>query len=121
MSDNYQAVYDAVRSRVHWPDVENILRNAFDISWPLDAVKTEFINAAYEMQRPCVIFKPELYPDGDMWCALYGADIVTGVAGFGKTPSDAMYDFDKNWREQKSPMATPDQSAGGVVKGEGGV
>jgi len=104
MGDNYQAVYDAIRSRFHMPDISEIIRNAWDISWQVDAVKTEFINAAYEMQRPSVIYKPELYPDGDMWCALFGADLATGVAGFGKTPSEAMYEFDKAWRESKPPQ-----------------
>jgi hypothetical protein len=32
-----------------------------------------------------------------MWCALYGENIQDGVAGFGKSPSLAMIDFDANW------------------------
>lgn len=57
--------------------------------------------AGYEMQRPCVLFRPKVYPDGNMWCALYGKNIQEGVAGFGDTPSAAMYDFDKNFNRQK--------------------
>lgn len=121
MSD-YQAVYDAVRSKIHWPDMEVILRNAFDISWPVDAVKTEFINAAFELQRPCVIFKPALYPDGNMWCALLGDDLQTGVSGFGKTPSEAMYAFDKAWREEiKNPEPIPTASLPQGSDGQGEV
>lgn len=111
MSDNYQAVYDAVRSKISWPDAERIMRDAFDISWPVEHIKQEFMNAAFELQRPCVIFKPDLYPDGNMWCALFGADLATGVAGFGDTPANAMYDFDKRWRENNLP--TPPKTDGG--------
>lgn len=97
----YQAVYDAVRSKVHWPDVERIMRDAFDISWAQEHIKQELIITAQEYQRPSVVFKPRLYPDGKSWCALYGENLHDGVAGFGDTPAAAMFDFDKNWREQK--------------------
>ena len=53
--------------------------------------------AAYEQSRPSVIFKPRLFIDGDQWCALFGADLQDGVAGFGDSPADAMWDFDKAW------------------------
>ena len=46
MSDNYDAVYNAIRSKFHMPDIDDIIRRSFDISWQLDAVKAEFINAA---------------------------------------------------------------------------
>lgn len=50
---------------------------------------------------PHVLMRPRLYPDGDMWCALYGENLHDGVAGFGVTPEEACDDFDKNWRGQK--------------------
>ena len=53
--------------------------------------------AAGQYERPCVLFRPKLTIDGDMWCALYGEDLQEGVAGFGKSPADAMWDFDRNW------------------------
>jgi hypothetical protein len=53
--------------------------------------------ASYEVCRPCVLFKPKLSKDGDQWCALFGDNLQEGVSGFGKTPADAMYDFDRNW------------------------
>ena len=28
--------------------------------------------------------------DGDQWCALYGENLQEGVAGFGRTPAEAM-------------------------------
>lgn len=32
--------------------------------------------------------------DGDQFCILWGENLQTGVAGFGKTPVEAMYAFD---------------------------
>ena len=29
--------------------------------------------------------------------ALYGSNLQEGVAGFGDSPADAMWDFDRNW------------------------
>lgn len=33
------------------------------------------------------------YRDGNQWCALYGEDLQTGIAGFGNTPFLAMIDL----------------------------
>ena len=57
-------------------------------------------SAAAQYEAPSVIFRPKVYPDGNMWCALYGEDLQEGVAGFGETPQAAMVDFDNNWRTQ---------------------
>ncbi len=57
----------------------------------------EQMRTEYERQRPSVLYHPALYKDGNQWCALYGANIQEGVAGFGDTPSDAMLDFDRVW------------------------
>ena len=48
-------------------------------------------------QMPSVLYRPKLYIDGNMWCALYGDDIQSGVCGFGKSPGKAMDDFNRNW------------------------
>lgn len=105
MADTYQAIYDAVRSKISGGDIGSVVadeaRNAFDISWQKECVQNEFIVAAHEMQRPCVLFKPVVFPDGNMWCALYGENLQRGVAGFGETPAKACDDFDANWRGQK--------------------
>jgi len=50
-----------------------------------------------ETTRPSVMFRPKIYIDGDMWCALYGENLQDGVAGFGTSPDNAMRDFDRNW------------------------
>jgi len=53
-----------------------------------------------ERQRPFMLLRPRIYPDGNKWCALYGEDLQCGVAGLGDTPEEAARDFDKNWGEQ---------------------
>lgn len=61
---------------------------------------------AYEQQaRPSVLYRPAIYIDGDMWCALYGEDLQAGVAGFGESPEKAMADFDANWVKDISAKA----------------
>ena len=70
------------------------------------------MDEAYERTRPSVLFRPALTIDGNMYCALYGADLMDGVAGFGDTADAAMRDFDKNWCEMKPPTpATAAQRA----------
>ncbi len=107
MMDTYQAVYDAVRSRIQGADVGHAVEEAlskWDISWPIEIVKQEFLNAAMQHQRPSVVMRPKFYIDGDMWCALYGENLQNGVAGFGHSPHEAANDFDKQWEtkiEQK--------------------
>ena len=50
-----------------------------------------------ERLRPSVVFRPEVYPDGNKWCALYGENLQEGVAGFGDSPDEAMRAFDVAW------------------------
>lgn len=103
MSDSYQAIYDAVRSRIGSVDVasavESALQNAFGSAYHhLEIVAQEFSITAEEARRPSVLMRPDIRRDGNQWCALYGADLQCGVAGFGDSPELAMQDFDKNWR-----------------------
>ena len=67
-----------------------------------EMIQEEFLNVAYEMQRPSVLYRPSLCIDGDQWCVLYGKDLQSGVAGFGESPAKAMEDFDKVWYDFKS-------------------
>lgn len=53
--------------------------------------------AADESFRPSVLYRPALAPDGNQWCALYGKNLMEGIAGFGDTPELAMRDFDKQF------------------------
>ena len=55
------------------------------------------IETVRQYERPSVLYKPKISLDGNQWCALYGENLQEGVAGFGNSPADAMWDFDRNW------------------------
>ena len=105
MGDSYQAIYDAVRSRISGCDVSSVVENAahdaFDFSHMKQIVQQEICIAAAEHARPSAVYRPSVYPDGNQWCALYGANLQEGVAGFGDTPADAMTAFDKAWATER--------------------
>ena len=113
MSDTYQAVYDAVRSRVGGCNVGDVVREqarqSFDISHAVAILQQDISAIAYEHQRPSVLFRPRVYPDGAAWCALYGDDIQEGVCGFGDSPAAATEAFDKAWYAK---IATKSDSKG---------
>jgi hypothetical protein len=67
------------------------------ICFAADQAKMAWQEAAWEYQRPSVVFKPTLSKDGNMWCAMLGENLQEGVVGFGDTPADAMYAFDAAW------------------------
>jgi hypothetical protein len=54
-----------------------------------------------EYSRPSITFRPKLSRDGNRWCALYGENLIEGIAGFGDTADLAMRDFDKRWYTEK--------------------
>ena len=107
--DSYQPIYDAVRSRISNGDIGSVVRDVafqqFDISHMKQILLQDFSIAAQEMARPSVLFKPTLSADGDMWCALLGDNLQDGVAGFGKTPHDAMHAFDQAFYKERTPAA----------------
>jgi hypothetical protein len=37
--------------------------------------------------------RPSIKLDGDMWCVLFGDNLAEGIAGFGKTPIEAIRKF----------------------------
>jgi hypothetical protein len=78
-----------------------------DISTDAYLARIAIVEAAAFISAPHARMRPAVYPDGDMWCALYGEDLQMGVAGFGKTPADACADFDKKWNTQTLRKATP--------------
>lgn len=107
MSDNYQAIYDAVRSRIGPVDSHDAMTSA---------LREAFGNADHQIRcalqdvtgyftEPSVVYQPALFIDGDQWCALYGEDLQSGVAGFGDSPAKAMVDFNKNWHASLAPKA----------------
>lgn len=56
-----------------------------------------FAQTEIERQRPHVMMRPRVFPDGDKWCALYGEDLQSGVAGFGNSPDEACNQFNAAW------------------------
>ena len=76
----------------------NMAANA--ICFAADMAKTAWQEAAWERQRPSILFPPTLARDGDMWCALFGDNLQEGVAGFGDTPANAMWAFDRAWNTE---------------------
>ncbi len=100
--DNYQAVYDAVRSRIGYLDSSVLIDRiacCFDFSQQIAAMLQ---SVEYESTRPCVMMKPKISIDGNQWCVLYGDNLQDGVAGFGDSPAKAMQDFDTNWNQALS-------------------
>lgn len=115
MSD-YQAIYDAVRSKISGGDISATVRDvmfqAFDISHIKQMAQQDIAIALYHYQRPSVVFRPTISVDGDQWCALLGDDLVSGVAGFGDTPCAAMEAFDQAfWKEHTPAARLKDQAA----------
>lgn len=114
MSDSYQAIYDAVRSRISNGNIGDAVREAarmgFDASHAITMLHQQFDLTAYEMRRPSVLYRPTIAPDGSKWCALYGSNIMDGVCGFGDTPAAAIDDFDQNWMKQRTPTSLRDAS-----------
>jgi hypothetical protein len=103
MSDSYQAIYDAMRSRISGGNigeaVDSALRSA-NIGHYCEMAFRAVQQATSEYERPSAVFRPALTRDGDHWCALYGDDLVRGVSGFGKSPAEAMWAFDTAWHEK---------------------
>lgn len=116
MSDSYQAIYDATRSRMGNGDIgsaiEQALRDAnisHYVAMAADSISQNACIAAEAGMAPSVLYRPTIYRDGNQWCALYGDDLQIGVAGFGDSPALAMQDFNKNWGAilPASPEASP--------------
>jgi hypothetical protein len=102
MSETYQAVYDAVRSRIHGGDIgtaaEAALRDAFGNADHMIRCAMQDVSVSFaEHVRPSAVYRPSIGRDGNKWCALYGSNLAEGVCGFGDSPAEAMADFDRNW------------------------
>lgn len=110
MSDNYQAIYDAVRSRISGGNLGDVAREVmwqqFDISFMKESIAQEIYSTVAEYRRPSAVYRPTLSADGIMWCALLGDNLQVGVAGFGETPEGAMAAFDVAFSKERTPTAT---------------
>ena len=63
-------------------------------------------SAAAQHERPSAVYRPRISIDGNQWCALYGANLQDGVAGFGASPAEAMWDFDRHWAAKLTNPST---------------
>ena len=66
--------------------------------WIRDKHWNDYDRAVF-LNRPSVMLGLKPYLDGDNYCVLLGADIQSGVCGFGRTPDEAMQNFDVAWYE----------------------
>lgn len=74
-----------------------------DISTDMYIIRSAIVEAAAFNSAPHVRMRPNVFPDGDKWCCLYGENIMEGVVGFGDTPADACAVFDSEWYKAKPP------------------
>lgn len=49
----------------------------------------------------------DLSLDGNQWCVLFGGDLQAGIAGFGATPSDAIDDFERQFKTANDRPPVP--------------
>jgi len=47
------------------------------------------------------ILKTTLQKDGNRWCALYGNDLQSGIAGFGDSPHEAILNWVKEMKKEE--------------------
>ena len=106
MSDQYQAIYDAVRSKFNGGgNIEDAVRDAmreFGIGYQIERVAYAYQVAAVAQERPSVLYRPKIYIDGKQWRVLYGDNLQDGIAGYGDSPQKAMEDFDENFSKSLS-------------------
>ena len=104
MSDSYQAVYDAVRSRFPSVNVESAVRDALDFSWQKERICEMFREAANEAQLPSVLYRVELQPlPSGSWSCQY-----SGVYTTGRTPAEAVYNYNfYAWQGTPVPEVQP--------------
>lgn len=71
-----------------------------------EAVLLRRLERATFLARPSVMLGVVPTLDGDHWCALYGPNLMEGVAGFGPTPDAAMAAFDAEWSSARAAKGT---------------
>lgn len=65
-----------------------------DWSYAIAALQEQIHAVANQMTLPSVLYRPRVFLDGNTWCCLYGEDLQNGVAAFGRTPAEAVDNFD---------------------------
>jgi hypothetical protein len=109
----YQAIFDAVRSKLSNGDVGEAIKDAIRdagiahyVEVTSRSIAEDFSDLMREQARPSVLYRPVLTLDGNAWCVLYGPDLQIGVAGFGTSPAEAMTEFDKAWVARRKEGST---------------
>lgn len=99
MTDSYQPIYDAVRSKISSCNSSDAISTAASnaLEGACHTIQIEASNVAAEMQRPFMLLRPRMTLDGDKWICCYGDNIQDGVVGIGNTPDGAARDFDRVW------------------------
>ena len=67
---------------------------------------------AAELESDCKIFSmlnPKLFLDGDHWCCLYGEDLQIGLAGFGKSPIEAIRQWNGEWHKAHTALSAAER------------
>ena len=77
-----------------------------DISNDAYLARMAIVEACCFVQSASVLYRPRIFPDGDQWCCLLGANLMEGISGFGDTPEQACRDFDKAFSSGLTPAAT---------------
>ncbi len=83
----------------HMSDRSHINQQDYITAGIRQEAAVEELHRARRLNRPSALYKPELFQDGNAWCALYGRDIAVGVTGWGDSPEKAMEAFDVAWTE----------------------
>jgi hypothetical protein len=79
-----------------------------DWSWQKAALQDRIHDVANNWILPSVLYRPDVFQDGDHWCCLYGNDLMHGVVAFGKTPAEAVSNFDYYaWHGKSVPEKKP--------------
>jgi hypothetical protein len=59
-------------------------------------------NSLERLSSPAAIFKPKVFPDGKLWCAIYNESLREGITGFGETPELAIDAFNAAFAKMKT-------------------
>lgn len=100
MSDPYQAIYDAARSRMSNGNIGDAVADVIRQSVNFAVFENAARELLGEQTRPSVLHRPQLSADGNAWIALYGENLQTGVVGIGNSPEEAMRNFDVAWHQK---------------------
>jgi len=74
-----------------------------NLSWSFTRLDETLQGIISELGKPHRFLRPELFRDGNKWCALYGADLQAGIAGFGDSPADAIEAFNREYIRKIDP------------------